>query len=119
METYLWTEHAKIKMRQYGLSEQRVKRIIRHPFREEEGIVPNTVAVMQPASVVLKGREKIWKQEIWAMYKISKSEQKTKITNFPLEQKQLKIITAWRYPGVSPKRNPIPAEVLREIQALL
>ena len=26
-----------------------------------------------------------------------------------------KIISAWRYPGVSPKRDPIPEEILREL----
>ena len=29
---------------------------------------------------------------------------------------QIKIISAWRYPGVSPKNNPIPDDILREIE---
>lgn len=32
---------------------------------------------------------------------------------------KIKIITAWRYPGKSPARDPIPAEILREIKSLL
>lgn len=35
------------------------------------------------------------------------------------KEKKIKVITAWRYPGKSPKRNPIPAEILREVQSLL
>lgn len=34
-------------------------------------------------------------------------------------KKQIKIITAWRYPGKSPERDPIPADILREIKAIL
>jgi hypothetical protein len=30
--------------------------------------------------------------------------------------KKITIISAWRYPGVSPKKNPIPNEILREIE---
>ncbi len=97
-EKYLWTAHSQVKMRQYGLSESRVKRIIRFPVRYEEGIVPHTVAVMQPA-----GTKRY--SEIWAMYK--------------LVGKKVKIITAWRYPGLSPKRDPIPKEVLDEIKELI
>ena len=33
-----------------------------------------------------------------------------------LSTNRYRIISAWRYPGVSPKRNPIPAEILREIE---
>ena len=36
----IWTAHARIKMRQYGLSESRVKRILRWPRRLEKGIAP-------------------------------------------------------------------------------
>ncbi|MGC9603620.1 MAG: DUF4258 domain-containing protein [Minisyncoccia bacterium] len=101
-EKYLWTAHARLKMRQYGLSEGRVKRIIRFPTRYEEGIAPKTVAVMQPA-----GTKRY--QEIWAMYKLAKRG----------DAKSIKIITAWRYPGKSPLRDPIPQEILREIKQLL
>lgn len=97
-QKYVWTLHARLKMKYYGLSESRIKRIIRFPARTEEGIVENTVAVMQPA-----GSKRY--QEIWTMYKVFK--------------KKIKIITAWRYPGKSPARDPIPAEVLKEIKSLL
>ena len=87
-------------MRQYRLSESRVRRIIRHPERIEEGIAPNTVAAMQRAA----SRRR---QELWVMYRGLSSARK------------IRVITAWRYPGISPARNPIPAEVLAEIRAFL
>jgi hypothetical protein len=111
MADYFWTEHAKFKMRQYGLSEQRVNKVIRAPFRVEEGIVKNTVAVMIPTGkfVLPKAGEKpAWKQETWVMYQIGAKSTKLKV-------KRIKIISAWRYPGVSPKNNPIPEDILREI----
>ena len=97
-DKYQWTGHSLFKMRYYGLSQQRIKRIVRHPSRVEEAIVPNMIAVMQPAD----GKRY---SEIWAMYKFNK--------------KNFKIITAWRYPGKSPARNPIPKEVLDEIKKLI
>jgi len=48
-DKYYWTKHSLYKMRHYGLSEQRIKRVIRHPARIEEAIVPNLIAAMQPA----------------------------------------------------------------------
>jgi hypothetical protein len=102
LSKYVWTIHARLKMKYYGLSEGRIIRIIRFPARTEEGIVENTVAVMQPA-----GTKRY--SEIWAMYKLAKR----------ANAKSIKIITAWRYPGKSPVRDPIPAEVLKEIKNLL
>lgn len=43
--------------------------------------------------------------EIWAMYMVGES--------------RIKIITAWRYPGKSPERDPIPQNIIREIRQLL
>ncbi len=82
-------------MRHYGLSAQRIKRIIRHPERTEEAIVPNMIAVMCSDK----------NKEIWAMYMVAK--------------KNIKIITAWRYPGKSSARNPIPQEILDEIRSIV
>lgn len=97
-DKYVWTNHALMKIRYYGLSENRIKRIIRFPKRIEEGIVEHTIAAMQPA-----GAKRY--QEIWTMYR--------------LMGKKIKIITAWRYPGKSPERDPIPQEIIREVQSLL
>ena len=107
---YSWTNHVFQKMQYYGLSESRIKRIVRFPKRLEEGIAPQTVAVMQPA-----GTKRY--QEIWVMYKLAKraTNDRKLLTN----NKQIKIITAWRYPGKSPERDPVPAEIIREIKALL
>ncbi|MBI5732943.1 hypothetical protein HY967_03220 [Candidatus Jorgensenbacteria bacterium] len=48
-DKYSWTHHVFDKMRYYGISESRIKRIVRFPNRTEEGIASQTVAVMQPA----------------------------------------------------------------------
>ena len=103
-DKYYWTKHSLYKMRHYGLSEQRIKRIIRHPARVEEAIVPNLIAAMSPYG---RSREagQPYKGEIWTMYQISKQ--------------KIKIITAWRYPGKSPARNPIPQEILDEIKNVI
>lgn len=114
---YLFTLHAEYKIREYHLSRQRVTRVIRSPRRTEEGIVPDTVAVMQPSSTKKVQGKEIWTQEIWVMYKInSRSNNKSSKLESILNQPQLKIISCWRYPGVSPQRDPIPAEILREIE---
>lgn len=71
-----------------------------------------------------------WNQEIWVMYQLKSQSQKLKvkseIQNPALRKlqdkinsnKQITIISAWRYPGVSPKNNPIPEDILREIEEL-
>ncbi len=98
---YTWTRHSLYKIRHYGLSQQRIKRIVRHPERIEEAIVPNLIAVMASNK----------NQEIWAMYKLAK--------RASLKFGQIKVITAWRYPGKSPARNPIPQEILDEIKTII
>ena len=99
-DKYLWTKHSQYKMKRYGLSPQRIKRIIRHPARTEEAIVPEMIASMQPAG----GKHY---SEIWTIYKFSQ------------KSKNINIITAWRYPGKSPARNPIPQEILEEIKSII
>lgn len=97
-ERFYWTRHVRDKMRYYRLSENRLKRVLRAPDRKELGITPRTVAVMQ------KTGTKKHPTEIWLMYQKQK-----RIT---------KIITAWRYPGISPKRQPppIPEDILWELK---
>lgn len=104
-KTIVWTRHAMEKMRFYRLTESRVKRIIRHPERVEEGVLENGIACMQVAG----GKNY---SEIWSMYVMEKGDGEDKPS-------QIKVITAWRYPGKSPARDPIPQNVMREIHALL
>lgn len=154
-EKILWTRHALDKMRHYRLSESRLKRIIRHPARVEEGVLEDAIACMQPS-----GGKKY--SEIWVMYvlvgmggfrgdmfsrpdssapaadfansqaKFSRLRREPSKLRPPLSRKhitstahqlfggsKIKIITAWRYPGKSPARDPIPAEILREIKNIL
>lgn len=124
-ERYQWTLHSIEKMKFYGLSEQKVLGVIKRPKRKEEGIVKNTIAVMQPVSVKMDAKGNLsWKTEIWAMYQTRKA-RKSKVASLKskenlkmdffqklLNPDRIKIISAWRYPGVSPKNNPIPEEIL-------
>ena len=120
MDKYQWTNHSLMKMKYYGLSQQRVKRVIKSPDRIEEGIVEKTIASMQPTSTKIKDGKKIWNQEIWVMYQISKSKDKRTESKVDLlKTKKIKIISAWKYPGMSPKNNPIPEDILREIRNLV
>ena len=88
-EKFYWTRHSKKKMRYYNLSEKRVKRVMRKPDRKELGIAPLTLAVMQ------KTGTKKHPTEIWLMYQKVVSKGK----------RIIKIISAWRYPGISPIRE--------------
>lgn len=122
MDNYQWTRHSLYKMKQYGLSRQRIKRVIRVPKRVEEGIVNNTIACMQKAGSAKHP------YEIWAMYQLRKGEANSPATAGPRQgggkqvlnstNHQLRIISAWKYPGTSPRNNPIPREILEEIENL-
>lgn len=107
-----FTAHARYKMSQYGLSEQKVKGVIRHPKRTEKGIAPKTAAVMQPVSMKLIDGKEVWKQELWVMY----VKKKKKAPLDDLSQETIRIVSAWRYPGISPKRSPIPEEIWQELE---
>ncbi len=120
-DKYQWTQHSIFKMKQHGLTPQRVKRVIRSPQRTEKGIVKDTIAVMQPTSTRRnKEGKQTWKSEVWVMYQLKKK----KLTsdnefNFLGDQLLIKIISAWRYPGVSSKKDPIPEEILNEVENIL
>jgi hypothetical protein len=107
-----WTQHSEIKMRQYGLSKQKVLGILRKPERKEKGIVPGTLAAMKSNKVFFKERQVdlsgAWKPkkapgEIWLMYKDTKEYRR--------------IISAWRYPGISKPGEsiPIPDDIRMEL----
>ncbi|OGZ23285.1 MAG: hypothetical protein A3A08_00650 [Candidatus Nealsonbacteria bacterium RIFCSPLOWO2_01_FULL_41_9] len=99
---FFWTNHSKMKMRQYRLSEQRVLRVLRRPDRKEEGIAPDTLASMQ-----ITGTKKN-PTEIWLMYVFLK------------RPKGIKIISTWRYPARSPiGRPPVPQDILDQLDAIL
>jgi len=102
-DRFEWTMHSIAKMKQYGLSENRVKRVINNPKRKEVGIAPGTIAVMQPNSSKHS-------YEFWAMYQTIKSKVKS-------QKSKIRIITAWKYPGKSPIKGPIPIplDILEEL----
>lgn len=82
-------------MREHGLSESRVRRTIHSPHRIEKGIVPHTIVFMKREKAIKK------EYEIWVM-----------ITNESLHRK---VISAWRYPGVTSPNEPIPKAILMEM----
>ncbi len=116
-----WTEHSKIKMKQYGLSKQKLLAILYRPERKEKGIAPGTLAVMKTNKKfvnktisLLKEKQQLafakaaaWRRkapgEIWLMYKDVKDFRK--------------IISAWRYPGISKpgEEIPIPEDIRQEL----
>jgi len=99
-------------MKQYGLSKGKLISLIYKPERKEKGIVPGTTAVMKTNKTFFKTKKvtikELWKQpkkapgEIWLMYKDAKD--------------QRKVISAWRYPGISKPGEEVPVpEDIKEI----
>ena len=111
-DKFYWTRHVADKMRYYGISESLIKRIIRYPKRLEEGVVPDTFAGMTPVGSPKRP------QEIWVMYQ---KNAKRKTQSEKLLSGKIIIISAWRYPGISPVREkiPIPQDVLGEIEEVM
>lgn len=107
---YHWTQHVGRKMMQYGLSADRVKRVIRAPKRMEIGVALGTVAAMQATGTA----KKPW--EVWVMYREEKV-RKNK-NDYPSAGQKV-IITAWKYPGTSPIRDviPLPLGLLAELKS--
>jgi len=116
-----WTEHSKIKMRQYGLSKQKISGVLRKPERREKAIVSGLIAVMKTNKVLFKQKKttlkNVWRPrkapgEIWMMYKDVKSRKLGPIR---------KIISVWRYPGISKPGEPIPIpeDIKQEILKLI
>lgn len=100
-----WTRHIARKMMFYGLSAAKVKSVLSRYDRKEDGIAPNTIAVMKSSG------SKKNPQEIWVMY------QDKEIIQDGIKNTRRIVITAWRCPGVSKPREalPIPEGVLEEL----
>jgi len=113
-----WTEHSKIKMKQYGLSKQKLLGILYKPERKEKGIAPGTLAVMKTNKTFFKEKQitlkNAWQKpkrapgEIWIMFKDVKKRDEGPVR---------KIISAWRYPGISKPGEaiPIPEDIKNDI----
>ena len=112
-ENFSWTNHSKAKIRQYGLSEKRVLRILRKPDRKETGVAPKTIAAMQ-----VSGTKK-HPTEVWMMYQLVNS--KARIPDSKQKGKQIRIISAWRYPGRTPlgQPPPIPEDIINELENII
>lgn len=121
-KAFHWTRHSRDKMRFYRLSEARVRRVIHSPRRVEEGIAPDTVAMMQPTSFTGSGARTDWKQEIWVMAQKTRahSDKTRKSENIfprrsapgPRKPAVIRIISVWRYPGKTKPRDEISKDFL-------
>ena len=83
------------------------------PNRVEDGVAPDTIAVMQSSD------NKKTPTEIWVMYSNPKKVGNLSSSNAISQRFSRKIvISAWRFPGVSPvgKQIPIPADILEELK---
>ena len=85
-------------MRQYQLSESRVRRILHAPHRTEKGIVEGTNACMQRSRCKNP-------YELWVMYIEGKEERK--------------IISTWRYPGITEPREELPSNVRTSLEEII
>ncbi|MDA2922581.1 hypothetical protein MYX07_04950 [Patescibacteria group bacterium AH-259-L07] len=94
---FIWTRHVIDKMRYYRLSPSRVRRLMTNYERQEQGIAKNTIALGRRIGTKRTG-------EIWLMYQ-------------PYGRR-IKIISAWRYPGISPRHEgaPIPEDIRKELE---
>jgi len=117
-----WTDHSKIKIKQYGLSKQKIMGILRNPERKEKAIVPGLVAAMKTNKIYFSQKQITLKQalgypqtsfkkapgEIWVMFKDIRT------NSGPIR----KIISAWRYPGVTNpgEQIPVPEDIKRELE---
>lgn len=113
-KNFHWTQHIKDKMLFYRLSEQKIKPILKSPDRREEGIAPNTIAVMK------RNDTKKRQEEIWIMYADASSPKKSKPPKphtLVASSSKLIMISAWRYPGKSRagKAIPIPEDILEDV----
>lgn len=101
-----WTKHVARKMMFYGLSATKIKTVLSRYDRKEEGIAPNTTAVMK------KSGSRKNPQEIWAMY------QDKEIILDGIKTDRRIVITAWRYPGISKLKEkiPIPKGLIQELE---
>lgn len=96
-----------MKMKFYRLSEQRVRSVLHSPKRVEQGIAPNTAAAMQSAG------SKKHPYEIWVMLQDTLKDTNN---NTKKHEKIIKIISAWRYPGITKPNEPLPEKILQEIE---
>jgi len=113
-----WTEHSKIKMRQYSLSKQKILSILAKPERREKGIVEGTIAVMRTNKKFYNKNKTLFKKSRWPRLKKAPGEiwimyEDVKIKSIPTR----KIISTWRYPGISKPKEaiPIPEDIKKDL----
>ena len=104
--SFIWTKHAVSKMYHYRLSERQCRNLLRNYERQEQGIAPGTLAISRRANTKRP-------TEIWLMYQeVGKKVNpiKSRKAGISSETKlfnRVKIISVWRYPGISKKGEPV------------
>jgi len=99
MRDILWTRHSRYKLREHALSESRVRRVLNSPDRVERGIAEGTVAMMRKEKAIKR------EYEIWVMV-VDKGRDRL-------------VVSAWRYPGTTRPGEPLPREILMEMESAL
>ena len=93
----------------YGISEQKIKTILKSPSRKEEGVAEKTFAVMKRNDTPKR------KEELWVMYAAVGASSKYKVESRKVSSnpKTMVMISTWRYPGKSKpgKEIPIPDDI--------
>ena len=112
---FSWTAHIKNKMLYYGISEQKIRAILKSPDRAEQGIAEGTNAVMKKKSAKKNS------EELWVMYAETKKIKPTSGIDLGRKPGKLLMISVWRYPGVSKpgKAIPIPDDIREELGKLI
>jgi|SRR3989344_2679281 len=117
-----WTQHSQLKMRQYGLSKTKLLNMLYKPERKEVGVAPGTLAVMKTNKKFTNKTKPLLKSkwgnphkapgEIWLMYKDTNPSTGS-------GQAIRKVISAWRYPGITKPGGPVPVpqHILNEIES--
>lgn len=112
---YYWTLHSKSKMLQYRISGQKIKLVLNNPTRVESGIAPKTSAVMKRNDTLKR------KEEIWVMYQLIMTDNRQQMTSDKRagKKKRTVIISVWRYPGISKKRElTVPEDTLAALEEI-
>ena len=112
---FSWTAHIKNKMLYYGISEQKIRAILKSPDRVEQGIAEGTNAVMKRKSA------KKNPEELWVMYAQTSKIKPTAGIDLGRKRGKILMISAWRYPGVSKPGTaiPIPEDIQKELDVFL
>lgn len=98
----------------YGISEQKIRTILKSPDRIEHGIAEGTAAAMK------RTRLKKAPEEIWVMYAETNKLKPTAGIDLQTKRGRLLMISAWRYPGITKPGEliPMPDDIRAELDGI-